>query len=136
MSLVGPRPLIRRYVRRYNGFYDEILHARPGLTGLGTLRFVQHEQRMLRRCQTAAQTDRAYERHCLQRKARVDLVYLRHRSVGLDLLILWHTACAFVCAFQLEAPLPLRRNRVSFARWIKHCFHLVTGSARALWQSG
>lgn len=136
MSLVGPRPPIRRHVRRYPGLYAQVFRTPPGLTGLGTLRFVQHEQRLLQRCSTAKQTDEAYDRYCLQRKARVDLVYIRHRSVALDLLVLWRTAHAFARGFQHEAPLPLHRNRVSFTGWIRHCFHLVTGSARAPWRSG
>ena len=136
MSLVAPSPPIRRYVQRYPALYAQVLRTPPGLTGLGALRFIQHEQRLLRRCGTAAQTDDVYARFCLHRKARVDLVYLRHRSVRLDLLVLWHTAHAFLRGFRHEALLPLRRNRVSFATWIRHCFHLATGSARALWRNG
>lgn len=135
MSLVGPRPPVRRYVLRYPALYRAVLQTRPGLTGLGTLRFIQHEQRLLQTCRTAAQTDLAYARHCLRRKARVDLVYLKNRSVALDLLILCKTAWAFLCGFRREAPLPSHRNRVRLKGWIKHCFHSVTGSARALWRS-
>lgn len=100
MSLVGPRPPLRRYVEQYPGLYREVLQARPGITGLGTLRFVHHEERVLTPCLTAAQTDETYARYCLRRKARVDLVYYRHRSIWLDVKVLWRTARAFGRGFR------------------------------------
>ncbi|HMO06787.1 MAG TPA: sugar transferase [Paracoccaceae bacterium] len=92
MSLVGPRPPLRTYVERFPGLYARVLRSRPGITGLATLVFHRHEERILSRCRTPAETDAAYARRCVPRKARLDLIHARRRTVGLDLWILWRTA--------------------------------------------
>jgi lipopolysaccharide/colanic/teichoic acid biosynthesis glycosyltransferase len=91
MSFVGPRPPLRSYVERFPALYARVLQARPGLTGLATLHFRRHEERLLAPCATAEETDRVYARRCIPRKARLDLIYLRHRSVCLDAVILVQT---------------------------------------------
>jgi lipopolysaccharide/colanic/teichoic acid biosynthesis glycosyltransferase len=100
MSLVGPRPPLRRYVARFPALYEQVLQMKPGVTGLGTLRFVHHEERVLSECRTARETDEVYTRYCLRRKARIDLAYGRHWSLWLDMHVLWRTACAFFRGFQ------------------------------------
>ena len=94
MSLVGPRPPLPRYVERFPGLYAQVLAARPGLTGLATLACAGPEARMLARCRSAAETEALYERLWVPRKARLDLIYLRRRSLGLDLAILARTLAA------------------------------------------
>jgi lipopolysaccharide/colanic/teichoic acid biosynthesis glycosyltransferase len=91
MSFVGPRPPLRRYVERFPDLYARVLRSRPGLTGLATLRFRRHEERLLARCTTAAETDAVYARRCVPRKARLDLIYQRHRTLCMDLAILRET---------------------------------------------
>ena len=91
MSFVGPRPPLRRYVVDYPGLYRRVLRARPGVTGLATLIYHRHEERLLRGCTTAAQTDALYRRACVPRKARLDLIYLQRQSLTLDLWIIFRT---------------------------------------------
>jgi lipopolysaccharide/colanic/teichoic acid biosynthesis glycosyltransferase len=91
MSFVGPRPPLRRYVVDYPGLYRRVLRARPGVTGLATLIYHRHEERLLRGCTTAAQTDAIYRRACIPRKARLDLIYLQRQSLTLDLWIIFRT---------------------------------------------
>jgi lipopolysaccharide/colanic/teichoic acid biosynthesis glycosyltransferase len=91
MSFVGPRPPLRRYVVDYPGLYRRVLRARPGVTGLATLIYHRHEERLLRSCTTAAQTDAVYRRACIPRKARLDLIYLKRQSLALDLWIIFRT---------------------------------------------
>ncbi len=91
MSFVGPRPPLRSYVERFPDLYARVLRSRPGLTGLATLRFRRHEERLLARCTTAAETDAVYARRCVPRKARLDLIYQRHRTLCMDLAILRET---------------------------------------------
>lgn len=92
MSLVGPRPPLPGYVDRFPALYARVLRSRPGVTGLATLAFHRHEERILSRCTTPEATDAAYARRCVPRKARLDLIYQRRRWLGLDLWILWRTA--------------------------------------------
>ena len=92
ISLVGPRPPLRVYVEAYPALYARVLRSRPGITGLATLGFHAHEERMLSKCRTAAQTDAVYRRRCIPRKARLDLIYQRHQTLCLDLTLIARTA--------------------------------------------
>lgn len=91
MSFVGPRPPLRQYVEAFPGLYDEVLACRPGVTGLATLVFYRHEEHLLASCASPEETNRVYMRRCIPRKARLDLIYRRHRSLCLDLVILART---------------------------------------------
>jgi len=91
MSFVGPRPPLRRYVVDYPGLYRRVLRSRPGVTGLATLIYHRHEEHLLRGCTTAAETDAVYRRACIPRKARLDMIYLQHQSLALDLWIIFRT---------------------------------------------
>jgi len=92
MSFVGPRPPLREYAERFPDTYREVLKSRPGITGLATEVFHAHEEWLLRRCETPEQTDAVYARACVPRKARLDLIYQRHRSLCFDLVLLLRTA--------------------------------------------
>lgn len=91
MRFIGPRPPLRRYVQSHPDLYRRVLLSKPGITGLATVMLHQREDRILSRCQTAEETDRAYRAHCIAPKARLDLLYQRRQSVGLDILILFWT---------------------------------------------
>ena len=84
MSFVGPRPPLRRYVEQFPDLYAEVLKSRPGITGLATLVFHRHEEWLLAKCTTPDETDRIYARRCIPRKARLDLMYQRQRSLCMD----------------------------------------------------
>lgn len=92
MSLVGPRPPLKVYVDDYPETYREVLTCRPGVTGLASLVFHAHEEKLLKACETAAETDAVYRRRCIPRKARLDLIYRSRQSVCGDILLIWRTA--------------------------------------------
>jgi len=91
MSFVGPRPPLREYVERFPDLYARVLQSRPGITGLATLHFHRHEEWLLAQCHTPDQTDRIYARRCVPRKARLDLIYQRRRTLCLDLALMVET---------------------------------------------
>lgn len=91
LSFVGPRPPLRRYVELRPDLYARVLRCRPGVTGLATLVYHAHEERLLARCRSAAETERAYLRRCVPAKARLDLIYARHRSLCFDLVLIYET---------------------------------------------
>ena len=92
MSLVGPRPPLRRYVEDYPQLYAAVLQSRPGITGLASLAFHAHEERLLAACTTPEETDAVYRRRCIPAKARLDLIYARHRTLCWDLALIGRTA--------------------------------------------
>lgn len=59
-----------------------MLQSRPGVNGLATLVFAAHEEALLARCVTAAETDAVYARRCVPWKVRIDLIYQRNWSVS------------------------------------------------------
>ncbi|MBB3994043.1 lipopolysaccharide/colanic/teichoic acid biosynthesis glycosyltransferase [Sulfitobacter undariae] len=91
LSFVGPRPPLREYVERFPEVYAEVLESRPGVTGLATIRFHKHEERLLARCTSAAETDDVYCRICVPRKAKMDLIYQRNQSVCYDFDLVFQT---------------------------------------------
>ena len=92
ISLVGPRPPLRMYVEAFPALYARILRDRPGITGLASLVFHGHEERLLAACRTPEETDATYRRRCVPRKARLDLIYARRRTVCSDLVLIGRTA--------------------------------------------
>ncbi|MFP1643921.1 sugar transferase [Pontitalea aquivivens] len=91
MSFVGPRPPLRQYVERFPMLYAQVLQSRPGVTGLASLVYHRHEERILAACATAQETDAAYCRRCVPAKARLDLIYQKHRSICFDLVLIGRT---------------------------------------------
>ena len=91
MSFVGPRPPLASYVEAYPELYAEVLRLTPGITGLATVMTATHENRLLARARTGAETDRIYRSVCVPRKARLDGIYAAHLSARLDLWILGRT---------------------------------------------
>ncbi len=91
MSFVGPRPPLEVYVADYPEIYGKVLQDRPGLTGLASCVFAGNEARILARCPDPTETDQVYRRRCIPRKARLDLIYQKRRTVWLDLWILLRT---------------------------------------------
>jgi len=91
LSFVGPRPPLRQYVERHPEIYAEVLKARPGVTGLASIAYHRHEAALLARCATPEQTDAVYSRICVPMKARLDLIYRRHRNVCYDFDLVFQT---------------------------------------------
>jgi lipopolysaccharide/colanic/teichoic acid biosynthesis glycosyltransferase len=85
ISFVGPRPPLRQYVEQYPEIYGKVLKSRPGVTGMASIYFNAHEERLLSRCRNREETDRVYRRICIPRKARLDLLYQKRNNVCFDM---------------------------------------------------
>lgn len=91
ISFVGPRPPLRQYVDAYPEIYGPVMKSRPGITGLASIYFSAYEERLLSRCRSRAETDDAYRRICIPRKAQLDLIYQKNRNICLDVLLMLRT---------------------------------------------
>ena len=91
MSFVGPRPPLREYAEAFPDLYARVLRSRPGVTGLASLLYHRHEEGLLAKCRDSEETDRVYRRRCIPRKAALDLIYQRRRTICLDAWILART---------------------------------------------
>ncbi|MGA2034650.1 MAG: sugar transferase [Thermoguttaceae bacterium] len=100
MSLVGPRPEVRRYVELFAGDYAEILEVRPGITDLASIKY-RHEAEVLGR---AADPEKEYATRILPEKIRLAKEYVRRRSLWLDLVIIFKTILALPANRTAEEP--------------------------------
>ncbi|MCA9246207.1 MAG: sugar transferase [Planctomycetales bacterium] len=87
MSLVGPRPEVRRYVEQYRQDFSELLSVRPGVTGVASIMF-RDESRLLAEADDAEQ---AYVQHVLPEKIRLEKEYLQRASFCFDQQLIWKT---------------------------------------------
>ena len=91
ISFVGPRPPLRQYVEQFPEIYGPVLQSRPGITGLASLKFHAHEERLLANTKTVAETDNVYMRICIPRKAALDILYQKNQTLCFDLYIMIKT---------------------------------------------
>jgi lipopolysaccharide/colanic/teichoic acid biosynthesis glycosyltransferase len=91
ISFVGPRPPLRQYVERFPEIYGAVLKSRPGVTGLASIVYHEHEEWLLSRCNSIEETDKIYSRSCIPRKAHLDLIYQANRSLCLDAVLMLKT---------------------------------------------
>jgi len=90
MSLVGPRPEVRKYVEMFRTDYEEVLRVRPGISDPASIRF-RHEAEILGR---AADPEKEYVEQILPEKIRLAKDYVRRSSFWYDVTLLVKTALA------------------------------------------
>ncbi len=106
MSLVGPRPEVRRYVEMFRDDYEIILRMRPGITDLASIKY-RDEEAILER---ADDPDQQYLSVVLPEKIRLAKQYVANQSLRLDLTILLGTAFSLACD-RLSRPSKRRQAR-------------------------
>jgi lipopolysaccharide/colanic/teichoic acid biosynthesis glycosyltransferase len=87
MSLVGPRPEVRKYVEAYRKEYETVLTARPGITDISSLTY-RDEEALLR---SQEDPERFYLTVHLPEKIRLAKEYIRDRSFLYDLKLIVRT---------------------------------------------
>lgn len=92
MSLVGPRPEVRKYVDLYTPEQMHVLDVRPGITDLASIRY-RNENELLER---ADDPDRYYVDVIMQDKLRINLEYVADHSFLKDIKLIGMTFRAIV----------------------------------------
>jgi lipopolysaccharide/colanic/teichoic acid biosynthesis glycosyltransferase len=87
MSLVGPRPEVRKYVELFQRDYEKILKIRPGVTDIASLEY-QDEAELLGQCKNA---EEEYVRRILPDKIRLAEEYASRSSFFFDLGLILKT---------------------------------------------
>lgn len=77
MSLVGPRPEVRKYVELYTEEQRQVLSIRPGITDYASIEYVD-ENTILGQ---AEDPDRAYVEQILPDKIRYNMKYIHNRTI-------------------------------------------------------
>lgn len=87
MSLVGPRPEVRRYVDLYTPEQQKVLSVRPGITDYASIEYID-ENRLLAQ---SANPDKTYIEEIMPAKIALNMRYINHRTLGEYLKIIFLT---------------------------------------------
>ena len=87
MSLVGPRPEVKRYVDLYNSTQLNVLNVKPGITDYASIEY-SDENELLGK---AVDPERAYIDEIMPAKLELNLKYINDQSFITDCKILLHT---------------------------------------------
>lgn len=87
MSLVGPRPEVRKYVDMYTPEQMHVLDVRPGVTSLASIRY-RNENELLDK---AEDPDQFYIDVVMQDKLAIDLEYVQNASFWYDIKLIFRT---------------------------------------------
>jgi len=92
MSLVGPRPNTMREAALYTAAERELFSVRPGITDLSSIVFSDEGDILADK----ADADEAYRELIWPWKSALGLLYVRHKSLGLNLELIFLTVVAIL----------------------------------------
>jgi len=92
MSLVGPRPNVRRETDLYSPEEKKLLRVKPGITDFASIVFSDEGEIL----QDKTDPDLAYNQLIRPWKSRLGLIYIENRSLLLDLQLIIFTAIAIL----------------------------------------
>ena len=87
MSVVGPRPEVRKYVALYNDQQKRVLLVRPGLTDFASLAYL-HESELLAH---SDHPEKTYIEEIMPKKLALNLQYIEKQSAILDIKLILKT---------------------------------------------
>ena len=77
MSLVGPRPEVRRYVDLYTADQRKVLSVRPGITDMASIAYKKENELLAR----SADPERTYINEVMPEKLKLNLYYIKNPSL-------------------------------------------------------
>jgi hypothetical protein len=92
MSLVGPRPNVKRETDLYTSQEKSLLSVKPGITDFASIVFSDEGEILADK----ADPDIAYNQLIRPGKSRLGLFYIEHKNIVVDLLLIALTALAIV----------------------------------------
>lgn len=78
MSLVGPRPEVKKYTDLYTEEQKQVLQVRPGITDWASIKYVD-ENKILGE---SKDPDDAYVNLIMPNKIKLNMVYIQHQTLG------------------------------------------------------
>ena len=78
MSIVGPRPEVRRYVDLYTDEQRKVLTVRPGITDHASIRYINENEILCR----ADDPERVYIEQIMPAKIALNMRYITHQTLG------------------------------------------------------
>lgn len=77
MSIVGPRPEVKRYVDLYTDEQRKVLTVRPGITDHASIRYINENEILCR----ADDPERVYIEQIMPDKINLNMVYIEHHTL-------------------------------------------------------
>lgn len=87
MSLVGPRPEVRKYVDLYNEEQKKVLSVQPGITDYASLEFINENELLAR----SSNPEETYVKEVMPAKLHLNLKYINEVRLSTDLKLIFKT---------------------------------------------
>jgi lipopolysaccharide/colanic/teichoic acid biosynthesis glycosyltransferase len=87
MSIVGPRPEVRKFVELYTNEQLTVLDVRPGLTDFASIKYINESEILVE----SDDPEKTYIEIIMPAKLELNLKYIRERSLGKDIRIIFMT---------------------------------------------
>ena len=87
MSIVGPRPEVKKYVALYTEEQKKVLSVKPGITDPVSIRFFNENEMIA----SYPNPEEGYIREVMPEKLRLNLEYIYHQSFRNDFMIIIKT---------------------------------------------
>jgi len=92
MSLVGPRPEVRKYVNLYNESQRDVLSVKPGITDYASIEFMNENELLSQ----SNEPEKTYVVDVMPRKLELNLKYIADQNFFIDLKIIFKTLLKIV----------------------------------------
>lgn len=87
MSLIGPRPEVRKYVNLYTPDQQRVLSVRPGITDYASIEYIDENTLLAQ----SADPDKTYIEQIMPAKIALNMRYIEHQTLGEYFKILFLT---------------------------------------------
>ena len=93
MSIVGPRPEVRKYVNLYNAEQKKVLKVRPGISDYASIEFVNENEIL----GNAINPEKIYIEQVMPQKLVLNMKYIERQSVKEYFKIIFQTGLHVIC---------------------------------------
>lgn len=87
MSLVGPRPEVRKYVDLYTTQQKHVLKVKPGITDFASIEYVNENELLAK----ATNPEQTYINEIMPHKLSLNLKYIEQQGFATDINIIFRT---------------------------------------------
>ena len=87
MSLVGPRPEVRKYVDLYSEEQQKVLLVKPGITDYASIEFISENELLSH----SEDPEKTYIEDIMPAKLKLNLKYIKEQSLWVDLMVIFKT---------------------------------------------
>lgn len=93
MSMVGPRPEVRKYVDLYTDEQRRVLSVRPGITDYASIEYMDENTLLAQ----SADPDKTYIEEIMPAKIELNMKFINNPSLSEYLKIIFKTITAIIC---------------------------------------